>query len=103
MALLTLPKGLTWGSGLAIGAASVILAPIVLPVVGGVLKSLTKAGIKGGMVLYEKGKLFAEEAKETVEDLTEEAKAELKADAKMAVAEPKKGGCQSKAMVNDIA
>ncbi len=89
MALLTLPKSLTWGSGLAIGAASVILAPVVLPVVGGVLKSLTKAGIKGGMVLYEKGKLFAEEAKETVEDLTEEAKAELKAGSK-AVAAPKK-------------
>jgi len=89
MALLSFPKGLTWGSGLAIGAASVILAPIVLPVVGGVLKSLTKAGIKGGMVLYEKGKLFAEETKETVEDLTEEAKAELKAGPK-AVAAPKK-------------
>ncbi|EFK08898.1 conserved hypothetical protein [delta proteobacterium NaphS2] len=89
MALLSLPKGLTWGSGLAIGAASVVLAPVVLPVVGGVLKSLTKAGIKGGMVLYEKGKLFAEETKETVEDLTEEAKSELKTASK-AVAAPKK-------------
>lgn len=94
MALLTLPKGLSWGSGLAIGAAAVILAPVVLPVVGGVLKTLTKAGIKGGMVLYEKGKLFAEEARETVEDLTEEAKAELKADAKPAVAAPKKAAAK---------
>ncbi len=93
MALLSLPKGLTWGSGLAIGAASVILAPVVLPVVGGVLKSLTKAGIKGGMVLYEKGKLFAEETKETMEDLTEEAKAELKADSKP-VAAPKKAAAK---------
>ncbi|MCG6878863.1 MAG: DUF5132 domain-containing protein [Deltaproteobacteria bacterium] len=93
MALLSLPKGLSWGSGLAIGAASVILAPVVLPVVGGVLKSLTKAGIKGGMVLYEKGKLFAEETKETVEDLTEEAKAELKAGSK-AVAAPKKAAAK---------
>ena len=69
MAFLGLPKGLTWGSGIAIGAASVILAPIVLPVVGGVLKTVTKAGIKGGMVLYEKGKLLVEETRETVEGL----------------------------------
>jgi len=94
MALLALPKSFTWGSGLAIGAASVILAPVVLPVVGGVLKTLTKASIKGGMVLYEKGKLFAEEARETVEDLTEEAKAELKEDSKMAVAKPKKAAAK---------
>ena len=93
MGLLSLPKGLSWGSGLAIGAASVILAPVVLPVVGGVLKSLTKAGIKGGMVLYEKGKLFAEETKETVEDLTEEAKSELKTTSK-AVAAPKKAAAK---------
>jgi hypothetical protein len=94
MALLSLPKGLTWGSGLAIGAASVILAPVVLPVVGGVLKTLTKAGIKGGMVLYEKGKLFAEETREAVEDLTEEAKAEMKEDAKVAIAKPKKAAAK---------
>lgn len=94
MALLTLPKGLSLGGGLAIGAASVVLAPIVLPVVGGVLKTLVKAGIKGGMVLYEKGKLFAEETRETVEDLTEEAKAELKEDATIAVAKPKKAAAK---------
>jgi len=94
MALLGLPKGLTWGSGLAIGAAAVVLAPVVLPVVGGVLKTLTKAGIKGGMVLYEQGKVFAEEARETVEDLTEEAKAELKEDSNVAMAKPKKAAAK---------
>ncbi len=86
MALLALPKGLTWGSGLVIGAAAVFLAPVVAPVVGGVLKTLTKAGIKGGMVLYEQGKLLMEETKETIEDLTEEAKAELKEGQSLAVA-----------------
>lgn len=90
MALLSLPKGLTWGSGLAIGAASVVLAPVVVPLAGGVLKSLAKAGIKGGMVLYEKGKLLAEETKETIEDLTEEAKSELTEVQEVAVAKPKK-------------
>lgn len=94
MALLSLPKGLNWGSGIAIGAASVFLAPIVLPVVAGVVKSLTKAGIKGGMVLYEKGKLFAEETKETLEDLTEEAKSELKEGKAVAVAKPAKSAAK---------
>jgi len=94
MALLNLPKNMNWGTGLAIGAASVFLAPIVLPVVGGVLKSLTKAGIKGGMVLYEKGRLLAEETKETVEDLTEEAKAELKEGRELTVAKTKKAAAK---------
>ena len=56
------------GTGLLIGAATVVIAPVVIPVVTGVLKSLTKAGIKGGMILYEKGRGAIEEAKETVED-----------------------------------
>ena len=94
MALLNLPKGLSWGTGLAIGAASVLLAPIVLPVVGGIVKSLTKAGIKGGMVLYEKGRLLAEETKETIEDLTEEAKAELKEGQEVVLAKPKKAAAK---------
>lgn len=93
MALMNFPKGLNWGTGLAIGAASVLLAPIVLPVLGGVLKSLTKAGIKGGMVLYEKGRLLAEETKETIEDLTEEAKAEM-GEGQMALAKPKKAAAK---------
>ncbi len=96
MGLLNLPKGLSWGTGLAIGAASVLLAPIVLPVLGGVLKSLTKAGIKGGMVLYEKGRLLVEETKETIEDLTEEAKAELGEGQELAVAKPKKAAAAAK-------
>lgn len=96
MALLNLPKGLSWGTGLAIGAASVLLAPIVLPVLGGVLKSLAKAGIKGGMVLYEKGKLLAEETRETIEDLTEEAKAELSGTQEIAVAKSKKATAAAK-------
>jgi len=96
MALFNLPRGLNWGTGLAIGAASVLLAPVVLPVLGGILKSLTKAGIKGGMILYEKGKLLAEETRETIEDLTEEAKAELNAGEEVAVAKPKKAVAAAK-------
>jgi hypothetical protein len=94
MALLSLPKNMSLGTGLAIGAASVILAPVVLPVAAGILKSLTKAGIKGGMVLYEKGKVLAEETKETFEDLTEEAKAEMNEGKEVTVAKPKKAAAK---------
>jgi hypothetical protein len=72
------------GTGVAIGAAAFFLAPVVVPVVTGVLKSLTKAGIKGGMILYDKGRVAVEEAKETIEDLTAEAKSELQPDSKPA-------------------
>jgi hypothetical protein len=65
------------GTGLVVGAAAVFLAPVVIPIVTGVLKSLTKSGIKGGLILYEKGKITMEEARESVEDLAAEAKAEL--------------------------
>lgn len=65
------------GTGILVGAAVVFLAPVVLPAMGGVLKSLTKAGIKGGLILYEQGKVAIEEARESVEDLVAEAKAEL--------------------------
>lgn len=65
------------GTGLAIGAAAVLIAPVVLPAVTGILKSLAKAGLKGGMILYEKGRIAIDEAKEAIEDLTAEPKAEL--------------------------
>jgi hypothetical protein len=68
---------LNMGTGLVIGAAAVLLTPVVLPVAAGIVKSLAKAGIKGGLILYEKGKVAVEEAKETMEDLAAEAKSEL--------------------------
>ncbi len=69
--------GMGLGTGLALGAAAVLLAPVLMPVIAGVAKSLAKAGIKGGMVLYEQGKIAAEEAKETIEDLAAKARSEL--------------------------
>ncbi len=66
-----------------IGAAAVLLAPVLLPAVAGVVKSLAKAGIKGGLIVYERGKVAIEEAKESIEDLTAEARAELSEETKM--------------------
>jgi hypothetical protein len=89
--------GLSLGTGLALGAGAVILGPIVIPIVAGVLKSLTKAGIKGGLILYEKGKIAAEEARETIEDLTAEARAELSEDSAIEAVPKKKRPAASSA------
>jgi hypothetical protein len=63
--------------GLAVGAGVVLLAPVIVPVVGSILKPLTKAVIKGGILAYEGTKLTIAETKETLEDLAAEAKAEV--------------------------
>jgi hypothetical protein len=66
------------GTGLAIGAGAALLTPVVLPVLGALVKPVVKAAIKGGMLLYEKGEVLSAEVKETFEDLAAEAKSELK-------------------------
>jgi hypothetical protein len=71
-----LGNGLNVGS-LAVGAGVILLAPVVLPVVGAVLKPLAKAVIKGGIMAYEGAKVSVAETKETIEDLAAEAKTEI--------------------------
>ncbi len=64
-------------TGLAIGIGGAILAPVVLPALAGVAKPLLKSAIKGGLVLYEKGKETFAELSEVAEDVVAEAKAEM--------------------------
>lgn len=64
-------------SGLALGAGIVLLAPIVIPIIGAVLKPVAKAMIKGGLIAYESAKVSLAETKETIEDIAAEAKAEM--------------------------
>lgn len=71
-----MPKGLTVGN-LAIGAGIVLLAPIVLPILGSIIKPIAKAAIKGVLVTYEGARVAIAEAKESLEDMTAEAKAEM--------------------------
>lgn len=79
-------SGMNLGTGIAIGAGAAILGPAVVPAVGGALKSLGKAAIKGGIIAWEQGRSIAEEAKETFDDLAAEAKAEMKEEAATPVA-----------------
>ena len=69
-------NGFSAGS-VALGAGIVLLAPVVIPMIGAVLKPVTKALIKGGLVAYESAKLSLAETKETLEDLAAEAKSEI--------------------------
>jgi hypothetical protein len=72
-----LGSGLQFGGAVAIGAAAVLLAPVVLPVVAAVVKPIIKGVIKGGIVAYESVKVALAETKETIEDITAEAKSEI--------------------------
>jgi hypothetical protein len=63
--------------GLAIGIGASVLAPVVIPVLASVVKPLSKAAIKGGYLLYEKGRETLAEVQEVVEDLVAEANAEI--------------------------
>lgn len=64
-------------SGLAVGIGAAVIAPAVVPIVASVVKPLAKAAIKGGIMLYEKGREVVAEATEMVEDIVAEAKAEM--------------------------
>jgi len=64
-------------TGLLIGIGAAILAPVVLPILASIAKPVAKAAVKGGIMLYEKGKEAAAEAGEMFEDIVAEAKAEL--------------------------
>jgi hypothetical protein len=57
--------------------AWVLLAPVVIPVVGAILKPVAKALIKGGIMAYEGAKVSIAETKETIEDIAAEAKADI--------------------------
>lgn len=76
MGLFDFGKCLNLGN-IVVGAAAVVLAPVVIPAIGGMLRPMAKAAVKGGVLMFEKGKEIAAEARETVEDLTAEVRSEM--------------------------
>lgn len=70
-------NGLKLGTGLTVGIATVILAPMVMPVIAEIAKPVVKAAMKGSILLYDTSRRMIAEAAETVEDLAAEAKAEV--------------------------
>ncbi|HIK44767.1 MAG TPA: DUF5132 domain-containing protein [Leptolyngbyaceae cyanobacterium M65_K2018_010] len=78
MALKLVPEFEDIVEGLGVpGIAAIVLLPVLVPVAGKVVKPVAKAAIKGGIVLYEKGKGVIAEVGEGLEDIIAEAKAEL--------------------------
>ena len=59
------------------GIAAIVLIPVLLPVAEKAVKPMAKATIKGGVVLYEKGKGVIANVGETFEDIVAESLAEL--------------------------
>ena len=83
--------GLKTGSAIAIGAGVVLLAPVIIPAVASVLRPVAKAVIKGGMLAYENARIAVAETRETIEDITDEARSEIEAGHEQAAKEsPKK-------------
>lgn len=89
MKLLNMNIGFNLGT-IVLGAAALVLGPMLLTAAGGVLRSLVKTGIKGGLIVYEKGKVMAEETRESLQELTEEAKSEIEAQGEKKVTSLKK-------------
>jgi len=73
------PNGLT-PANIAIGAGVVLIAPVVIPIIGSIAKPIIKAGVKGVLITYEGTKVAIAEAKESLEDITAEAKSEVSGD-----------------------
>lgn len=64
-------------TGIAFGIGFIVLAPLAARMLRGAGKPLLKEAIKGGMFVYEQGRLVLAETRETFEDLTAEARSEL--------------------------
>jgi hypothetical protein len=60
------------GTSLLIGVGALILAPVVIPIVGGILKATTKAVVKTGATVYEIGSETVGEVGKIVGDLVTE-------------------------------
>ncbi len=70
-------NGWKLGTGVAVGLGAIVLAPTILPILGAVAKPFVKAGIKSGMILYDRSREMVAEAAEVIEDLAAEARAEV--------------------------
>ena len=70
--------------GIAVGIGMAVVAPVIVPILASIAKPLTKAVIKEGLILYDKGRETVAEAKETIDDLVAEVHSELATDTAMA-------------------
>lgn len=65
------------GLGIFLGVGVVLLAPVLLPILGSAVRPLVRRAVKGGMMLYCKGKEAVAEAGEVFDDLVAEVREEM--------------------------
>lgn len=68
-----------FGTSLGVGIGIALVGPILVPVVGGMLRPVAKAAIKGGLLLAEAGREGAERLNEMSGDVMAEARSEFEA------------------------
>jgi hypothetical protein len=82
---MALREGITEGPGeslvpnLLLGAAAIVLAPIVVPAVLAGMRPVAKTVVKGGVLVYDKAREMVAEVGEQRGDLVAEARAEMTA------------------------
>jgi len=72
-------------SNLLIGAAAVVLAPIVVPAVLAGMRPVAKTVVKGSVLVFDKAREMVAEVGEQMGDLVAEARSELTTSAAAAV------------------
>ncbi|ETR74275.1 MAG: hypothetical protein OMM_06434 [Candidatus Magnetoglobus multicellularis str. Araruama] len=65
------------GGSIIVGAAAIMLAPVVIPIVSSAARPIAKAAIKSSIIAFEKIKVVAADTRETIEDLAAEARQEI--------------------------
>jgi hypothetical protein len=80
--------GLKMSTGtLALSAIALMAAPQIMAAVGSIVRPVAKTGIKGGMVVYDKGKELFSGTVDSIQDVASEARSEVSKGSKAA---PKK-------------
>lgn len=72
---------------LILGALALMAAPQILSALGSIVRPVTKTGIKGGMLVFDKGKELFTETVDSIQEVASEARSELSEKSKPA---PKK-------------
>jgi hypothetical protein len=65
------------GSGLAVGLGVAVVGPLLVPVLGGVLRPLAKTAIKGGLLAFDAGRESFAWLNEATGDMVAEARTEM--------------------------
>lgn len=72
-------KGGNIVTGLAIGVGTAVVAPLIMPAVGGLLRPAAKTVIKGGILAYDQGRQAMARLGESASDMVAEARSDVEA------------------------